>query len=124
MAEQKEISARLPAKEGRNSEELSAVVIVEMAENVQEAVEMFGEEALLSNAFANWRVTLQGNIRGALARGESPDTIADRLATAKMGVAQTGGRVDPQAAFIAKFKNATEEEQAAMLDALKAAAQG
>lgn len=124
MSVQKEISARLPAKEGRNTEELSAVVFVDMAETIEEAVEMFGEEAILTNAFSNWRVTLQGNIRGALGRGEDPDTIADRLSTAKMGVAQTGGRVDPQAAFLAKFKNATQEEQAEMLDALKAAAQG
>ena len=92
---QREVSAKLPAKEGRNNQELNATVVINYADNVNEAVEMFGEESLLSNAFNNWRVTLQSNIRGALGRGETPEAIAERLKDAKMGVAQTGGRVDP-----------------------------
>ena len=40
-----------------------------------------------------------------------------------MGVAQTGGRVDAQTAFIAKFKMATPEGQAEMLQLLRDAAQ-
>ena len=114
---QREVTARL----GKDGE--AAVVIVNYAENIDEAVEMFGEEAVLSNAFASWRVTLQSNIRSALKKGESPEAIQARLASAKMGVTTAGVRVDPQTAFLAKFKTATPQEQAEMLEMLQEAAQ-
>ena len=100
-----------------------ATISVNYAETVEEAVQMFGEEALLTNAFANWRVTLQAGIRSALASGLEQDAIQKKFADAKMGVAVTGA-VDPQAAFIAKFKSAPPEEQAKMLALLKASAAG
>jgi len=121
---QKEVSAKLPAKEGRNAEELSATVVINYAETLDEARELYGEEAILSNAFANWRVTLQSNIRAKLIAGATAEQIQDALVDARMGVAATGGRVDPQTAFIAKFKMSTPEQQAEMLEALKVAAQG
>lgn len=101
----------------------TATASVNYAENVKEAVEMFGEEALLTNAFANWRVTIQAGIRNALTAGLEQDAIQKKFADAKMGVAVTGA-VDPQAAFIAKFKSAPPEEQAKMLALLKASAAG
>ena len=120
---QKEVGAKVPVKEGRNDEELSANILVNYAENLEEAVEMYSEEAILSNAFANWKVTLQSNIRASLIAGLSEDAIQDKLMDAKMGVAQTGGRVDAQTAFIAKFKMATPDAQAEMLEMLREAAQ-
>jgi len=41
-----------------------------------------------------------------------------------MGVAAIGMKVDAEQAFIAKFKTATPEKQAEMLQMLKVAAQG
>lgn len=113
---QREVTAKAPKLEKE------ATVVVNYADSVEEAVEMFGEEAILSNAFANWRVTLQANIRKSLESGMEPEDVQTKLADAKMGVASTGGRVDPQAAFIAKFKTSSPEEQAAMLDKLREAA--
>lgn len=117
------ISATVPENKEKGLKAMSASVEVNYPENVQEAVKLYGEEALLTNAFANWRVTLQANIRGGLKRGETPAAIQARLKDAKMGVAVTGAKIDPQAAFIAKFKSATPAEQAKMLAELKAAAQ-
>ena len=119
---QKEISATVPAEDDKP--EMSAVVVVNYADSLDEALDMYGEEAVLSNAFANWRVTLQANIRSKLKSGLTGDQIQDQLADAKMGVAASGGRVDAQTAFIAKFKMATPEKQAEMLQLLKTAAQG
>lgn len=124
MPVQREISAKLPPKEGRNTEELNATVIVMCGETAEESIEMFGDDAVNSNAFANWRVTLQSNIRSSLGAGQDQDAIQEKLGSARMGVATAGGRVDPQAAFIAKFKMSTQEEQAEMLDALRTAAEG
>lgn len=118
------VEATVPANKEKGVKEMKAAISVNYAETVAEALKMFGEEAVLSNAFANWRVTLQANIRGGLKRGETPEAIQKRLAEAKMGVAATGARVDPQTAFIAQFKSATPEKQAEMLKMLKNAAQG
>lgn len=119
---QKEVSAKVPIKEGRNKKELSAVAFVNFTDKLDEAVEMYGEEAILSNCFANWRVTLQSNIRTSLIAGMSEADIQAKLKDAKMGVAQAGARVDAQTAYIAKFKMATEPEQAKMLAELREAA--
>lgn len=121
---EKSVEATVPANAEKGIQEMAASVIVKYAETVEEAVQMFGEEAILSNAFANWRVTLQGNIRSKLKAGMPADEIASLLADAKMGVAAVGGKVDAQTAFIAKFKTATPEKQAEMLEMLRAAAQG
>ena len=118
---EKEISAKVPGKGG--AEDMAATIVVEYPETLEEAEEIYGQEAILSNAFANWKVTLQSNIRTSLKSGLNPAQVQDKLGTAKMGVAQVGGKVDVQAAFIAKLKMATPEEQENMIKALKEAAQ-
>lgn len=123
----KEVTAVVPERKNAQGEvtqeQLGPVTVtVEYADTVEEAVEMHGAEALLSNAFANWRVTLQGNIRSALKKGELGDSIAERLSTARMNVAQVGGKVDAEAAFRQKFMQADEAERAAMIERLKSLA--
>ena len=94
-------------------------VEVEYGETAAESVKLYGDEAVNTNAFANWRVTLQANIRGALKRGEAPQAIQARLASAKMGVAVTGGKIDAEAAFKAKFMSATPDERKKMIQQLR-----
>ena len=113
------ITAKVPANPEKGIKESSATVSVKYAESLEEAKEMYGEEAVLSNAFNNWRVTLQSNIRSALRKGESPESIAARLASAKMGVAQTGAKIDPVQAYLAMFQAADPKKQAEMLAELK-----
>lgn len=113
------VEAKVPENREKGIKEMFASATVDFAENIKEAVEMYGEEAILSNALANWRVTLQSNIRSALRRGESPETISARLATAKMGVAQTGTKLDPVQAYLAMFSSATPEKQQEMLKELR-----
>ena len=125
---QKEVTAQVPEKKNAEGEVVQtqlgpATVLVDYPEGFEEALEMFGEEPVLSNAFGNWRVVLQGNIRAELKAGNDQDAIQSKLGGAKMGVAQAGGRVDVQTAFIAKFKTATPDKQAEMLEMLRGAAQ-
>jgi len=116
------VEAKVPENKEKGTPEMSAIVQINYAENIKEAVEMFGEEALLTNAFANWRVTIQSNIRGGLRKGHTPESIATRLMGAKMGIAATGAKVDPVQAYIAVFQNANPEEQKKMLSELSAKA--
>ena len=117
------VAAKVPANVEKGIVEMNASIVVDAPETVEEAIQMFGGPAVLSNAMANWAVTLQSNIRGGLRRGESPEAIATRLATAKMGVAATGAKVDPVQAYLAMFQNANPEKQAEMLRELKERAQ-
>ena len=114
-----QVTATVPENKEKGIKAASAVIEVKYADSIQEAVQMFGEEAVLSNAFANWRVTLQANIRSGLKRGETQDQIQARLADAKMGVAQQGAKIDPVQAYLAKFASATPQEQAKMMEDLK-----
>ena len=120
MAKDIEVVATVPGGEGQPDK--SASITVKYAETLEEAKQMFGEEAVLTNAFANWRVTLQYNIRSAIKRGEDAATIQARLGSAKMGVAQQGAKVDPVQAYLAKFASATPEEQKKMLAELQSRA--
>ena len=119
------IVGNVPAKKEGDKEitkALSATIIVHFPENLKEAKEMFGPEACLSNMQKAWTVTLQSNIRSRLKKGVTAEALAKELAEAKMGVANVGASIDPQAAFIAKFKLATPEGQAKMIAELKTAA--
>ena len=109
-------TAKVPANEKKGTKELGpCTVSVNTGKDTKEMVALFGDEAVKSNAEANWIVTLQSNIRAGLKRGETPDQIQARLADAKMGVAQKGAKVDPVQAYLAQFQTATPAEQQKML---------
>jgi hypothetical protein len=126
--DQKEVTAQVPEKKDEEGEVIQeklgpCTLLVGYPESLEEAEGWCAQDAILSNAFANWKVVLQGGIRAALKAGMTPEQIQDKYGTAVMGVAQTGGRVDAQTAFIAKFKMSTPEKQAEMLEKLREAAQ-
>jgi len=120
MSENLTVTAKVPANKEKGTAELGpCTIIVQTGKDSNEMVQMFGAEAVKTNADANWVVALQGNIRTGLRKGETPDQIAARLKDAKMGVAQKGIQIDPVQAYLAKFQGATPEEQAKMLAELK-----
>ena len=127
---QKEVTAEVPEKkdgEGNVTQQKlgPCTIMVNYPETLDEAKEWAGDEAILSNAFAHFKVSpVQSGIRSMLKQGLNQEQIQERLGTAVMGVAREGGRVDAQTAFVAKFKMSTPEQQAEMLELLRGAAQG
>jgi len=115
-----DVTAQVPANEKKGTKQLGpCTVTVQTGKDVKEMVQLFGDEAVKSNAEANWTVTLQSNIRAGLKRGETPQDIQTRLGTAKMGIAQKGVKIDPVKAYINKFASATPEDQKKMLAQLQ-----
>jgi len=114
------VTAQVPANEKKGTKQLGpCTVTVQTGKDAKEMVQLFGDEAVKSNAEANWAVTLQRNIRSGLKRGETPQEIQARLKDAKMGIAQKGVKIDPVKAYINKFASATPEDQKKMLAQLQ-----
>jgi len=114
------VTAQVPANEKKGTKQLGpCTVTVQTGKDAKEMVQLFGDEAVKSNAEANWAVTLQSNIRSGLKRGETPQEIQARLKDAKMGIAQKGVKIDPVKAYINKFASATPEDQKKMLAQLQ-----
>jgi len=120
MSEALSTTAQVPANKEKKTPQLGPVTItVKTGKDLKEMEQMFGAEAIKTNAEANWCVTLQSNIRAGLRRGETPEQIQTRLKDAKMGVASKGAKVDPVQAYLAQFQTATPEEQKKMLAELQ-----
>lgn len=119
MAKDVIVSAKVPKNEEKGQEEIVGQVTVQFTDDIEEAISMFGAAAILTNAFANWRVTVQGNVRSALKKGVTGEALQNLLGAAKMGVAQAGATVDPVEAYVAMYHSATPDKQKEMLARLK-----
>jgi hypothetical protein len=99
--------------------EREATVLVDLGENVQDAISRFGEEVVFSNYIANVKISVQSGIRRYLEAGLSQEDIQAKFDAFKPGV--TMDRVvDPIAAMAAKLSKMTSEEREAAFAALKA----
>ena len=109
-----QVTAKVPANKEKGTPEIVGSVTVKAPETAEEAIKMFGDGAVVSNAISNWIVVLQGNIRGGLRRGEDAKALQARLGGAKMGVAATKAQVDPKQAWLAMYAAGTPEERKRM----------
>ena len=116
------VEAKVPESKEKGTKEMTGTVTVQTGETLEEMVQMFGAEAVKSNAESNWIVTLQSAVRAGLRRGETQEQIQARLGNAKMGVKVVGAKVDPYQAYIAMYASATPEAQKKMIAELQARA--
>lgn len=97
-------------------------ITVDTGKDAAEMIQMFGSEAIKTNAEGNWTVTLQSNMRSGMKKGESQAQLQTRLGGAKMGIAQKGIKINPIDAYMAEFASATPEKQKQMLADLQSRA--
>ena len=116
MPVSKDVSARSPKLDRET------LVIVQFGADVDESIEMFGGEAVNSNAAANAAVTIQAGIRSMHKNGKTDEEIQQKYENWKLGIAISGGSVDVLQASLAKFKMMDDGEQAAYLEKLRNAA--
>jgi len=109
------------AKDGKDGKEAS--VLVELGENVQEAIEKFGAEVVFSNYLANVKIGVQSGIRRYIKAGLDSAAIQAKFDAYKPGV--TMDRVvDPIAAMAAKLSKMSPEDRAAAFEELRKKIEG
>ena len=123
------VQANVPEKKDKDGKVTQPAVgpfsiNVSTGESAAESISMFGDEAVKSNSDANWVVTVQGNMRAGMKKGETEEQLQARLGSAKMGITQRGVQIDPKQKFLADFAAATPDEQRKMVAELKAMAKG
>jgi hypothetical protein len=108
-----EVSAKAPKVEKE------ATIIVDLGENVEDAIARFGAEVVFSNYLANAKIGVQSGIRRYLEAGLDAGAVQAKFENYKPGV--TLDRVvDPIAAMAAKMQKMTPEEREAAFAALRA----
>lgn len=108
----------IKAKKKVGDEDKEATIFVDLGDDMEDAMNKFGEAVVFSNFKASAKITAQAAMRRYLEAGKSPEEVVKLMAVWKPGVAIE--RVsDPVAAFKAKFASMTPEEQIAALADLK-----
>ena len=89
---------------------------------VEEAIQMFGAEAILDGFHKSATIAIANVLRLAMQAGETDEQLRERLANYKPGVSQRGPRQaqaqDPVAAILAKAASLEGDAQAAFIQEL------
>ena len=99
-----EVSAKAP----KVSKE--ATIIVDLGEDVDDAIARFGKDVVFSNYLANVKIGVQSGIRRYLEAGKTQDEVQAAFATYKPG-ATLDRVVDPLASLAKKMESMSAEEQ-------------
>ena len=110
------ISARCGKGEGAPQ----GSITVMHPENIEEAIQVYGAEAVLSNALANWTVTVQSALRSRVSKGVLAEQIQAELGPAKMGATTPRITSDPTSRIKADWDKIPADIKETLLAELKA----
>lgn len=110
----------ITAKKKIGDVDKAATTTYDFGENVQDMINKFGAEVVLSNARANMVITAQSAMRRYLEGGKSQEEIAGIMKSWKPGVA-LARQVDLVAPLVSQWGSFTPEKQAEILRTLKSA---
>ena len=112
----------ITAKAGKAEDSKSAVVVLAGPETVEEAIELYGGDAVLTNAMANFTVTMQGRIRADIKSNLDAAAIQTKHVNDKMGVSLPKGTSDPVAGIKTKWASMDPKARKELLAELKSMA--
>jgi len=93
--------------------------LYDFGENLEGAKAKFGDDVVYSNFVRSAKITIQAAIRRWAAAGLDEATIAEKVKTLVIGVA-ADRVVDPIATTLSRFASLAPEQQAELLQKLKA----
>lgn len=101
-------------------------VTISFPKTLEEAMEIYPPEVILSNAFSTWTRTVQDMIRKLIIAGKSDEEVQSTIDTVQMGevLSRESTKVDVKRAFSNSFKVATPEMQQEMLAMLQSIRDG
>jgi hypothetical protein len=126
MAKDLAITATVPANKETGVAQIGPfTATVKTGETALEKINLFGDDAVSSNADSNWTVTLQSRMRSAMKRGLDEAAVAALISNAKMGVAapKTGGGITVATAkskLLSAWSEMSEEDKKSFMASLKA----
>ena len=85
----------ITAKMGKDADAKSATISLSVPENLQEGIQVYGEEPIWTQAMSAFVVDEQARIRANLKSGMSADEIQAARADDKMGVKLPRAAADP-----------------------------
>jgi hypothetical protein len=89
-------------------------------DTLQEAIELFGEEAVYSLYAAKADIWVQDFARARMKAGDSLESIQAKLDARKIGVV-TRTKKDPVQTFLTNFAKMSDAQKAGLLEQMKAA---
>jgi len=97
----------------------TATVEYDFGDNLQDAVEKFGEETVFSNFIQSAKISLQAIMRRVIASGGD---VQKTVSSWKPGIQLQRKAVPAKTVILNEFKNMSEEERAAFIAELRASA--
>jgi len=119
-----DVNTKVPAKDGKP--EMMFNGSKEFPETAQEAINLYGDTPVRDNAWANFKVRIQSNVRSWLKAGKSSEEIQTLVDGLVMGVSApraAGGVTTAKAKdrVLADWANMSDEDRNAFRAALKQA---
>jgi len=119
-----DVNTKVPAKDGKP--EMTFNGSKEFPETAQEAINLYGDTPVRDNAWANFKVRIQSNVRSWLKAGKSSEEIQTLVDGLVMGVSApraAGGVTTAKAKdrVLADWANMSDEDRKAFMAALKEA---
>jgi hypothetical protein len=109
----------LEVKATKQGTDREVVAMVDLGDNLQDAIEKFGEEVVFTNFQAQAKIRAQAIMRDMLTAGKTDEEINKFMASWKPGSARE--RItDPKIAFLRRFEKLSEEEQNKYIEELMA----
>jgi len=112
------VTARIPANKEKGTKEQVMTVEVPFAATAKEAIQVYGDEAVLTNARANAVVSIQALMRSRMKAGKTAEEVAKELSEYKMGVSMRKTS-DPIETTLKKAESMSDEQLAALIAKLQ-----